>query len=267
VHCNMCVLGRPFGLRQMVRNGKHVALMRDMTDSMYSPKSWPYVDHFTGHELVIDYVEAGICPTITSDQFLGGEPFRWKGDQRDPHAVEKLIERQTELNPAKHWTPENQMATFQSRHAAEFQDALKKFQGSVWYRGALRVPQKWPVDGPVSFSLPGRGKFQVWVNGHEILPNASSPPAAGQVPFELPSGHVVINDYNLLVLKTARRSEYPEKPLHVDLMVGPRRWGVEPHGWQIRIGDDARFSNIPLPAKFGIGPDAVLRLDAFPDPF
>ena len=38
VHVNMCVLGRPFGLRQLARNGKNVVLMRDMTDSMYNPK-------------------------------------------------------------------------------------------------------------------------------------------------------------------------------------------------------------------------------------
>ena len=33
----MCVLGRPFGLRQMAKNGKNVVLMRDMTDTMYNP--------------------------------------------------------------------------------------------------------------------------------------------------------------------------------------------------------------------------------------
>ena len=38
VHTNMCVLGRPFGLRQMVRNGKRTVLMRDLTDTMYNPK-------------------------------------------------------------------------------------------------------------------------------------------------------------------------------------------------------------------------------------
>ena len=37
VHTNMCVLGRPFGLRQMAKNGKNVVLMRDMTDTMYNP--------------------------------------------------------------------------------------------------------------------------------------------------------------------------------------------------------------------------------------
>ena len=38
VHLNMCVLGRPFGIRQMVKLGKNVALMRDMTDTMYNPE-------------------------------------------------------------------------------------------------------------------------------------------------------------------------------------------------------------------------------------
>ena len=33
VHTNMCVLGRPFGLRQMARLGKNTALVRDMTDT------------------------------------------------------------------------------------------------------------------------------------------------------------------------------------------------------------------------------------------
>ena len=54
VHVNMCVLGRPFGLRQMARNGKRVVLMRDMTDAMYNPQRWPYVSHFlTGNDLII----------------------------------------------------------------------------------------------------------------------------------------------------------------------------------------------------------------------
>ena len=77
VHANMCVLGRPFGLRQQVRAGRNVALVRDMTDSMYRPESWPYVDHFTGHNLVLNYIEQHVCPTITSDQIIGGEPFRF----------------------------------------------------------------------------------------------------------------------------------------------------------------------------------------------
>jgi nicotinamidase-related amidase len=80
VHANMCVLGRPFGLRQLVKNGKRVVLMRDMTDTMYTPKRRPFVSHFRGNELIIAYIEQVVCPTITSDQMLGGEPFRFKGD-------------------------------------------------------------------------------------------------------------------------------------------------------------------------------------------
>ncbi|MGH8245069.1 MAG: isochorismatase family protein [Gammaproteobacteria bacterium] len=86
VHVNMCVSGRPFGLRQMAKNGKHVVLMRDLTDSMYNPARWPYVDHYRGTALFIEHVEKFICPTITSDQILGGRPFvlrRSKGSLPD----------------------------------------------------------------------------------------------------------------------------------------------------------------------------------------
>lgn len=97
VHLNMCVLGRPFGLRQMVRNGKNVVLMRDMTDVMYSPKRWPYVSHYTGLDLVVSHVERFICPTITSDQIVGGVPFHFKDDHR-PHLAIVMAEDEYETN-------------------------------------------------------------------------------------------------------------------------------------------------------------------------
>jgi nicotinamidase-related amidase len=79
VHTNMCVLGRPFGLRQLAKNGKNVVLMRDMTDTMYNPKQRPYVSHFKGTDLIVEHIEKYVCPTITSDQLIGGQPFRFKG--------------------------------------------------------------------------------------------------------------------------------------------------------------------------------------------
>ena len=83
VHTNMCVLGRPFGLRQMVKNKMPVVLMRDLTDTMYNPKSSPYVSHFSGTDLIIDYIERHICPTITSQIFLPNEDhFRFRNDRR-----------------------------------------------------------------------------------------------------------------------------------------------------------------------------------------
>ncbi|MFO0821304.1 MAG: ThuA domain-containing protein [Pirellulales bacterium] len=97
VHTNMCVLGRPFGLRQMVRGGKQVVLMSDMTDCMYNPARWPYVSHFAGNDLVIGHVERFVCPTISSDQILGGRPFRFAADRR-PHLAIVMAEDGYETN-------------------------------------------------------------------------------------------------------------------------------------------------------------------------
>jgi nicotinamidase-related amidase/type 1 glutamine amidotransferase len=97
VHTNMCVLGRPFGLRQMARNGKKVVLMRDMTDTMYNPAMPPHVSHFTGTDLIVEHIEKWVCPTVTSDQVLGGKPFRFAGDKR-PHAVLVLAEDEYDTN-------------------------------------------------------------------------------------------------------------------------------------------------------------------------
>ena len=82
VHLNMCVLGRPFAIRQMVKLGKNVALMRDMTDTMYNPERPPGVDHFTGTDLVIEHVEKFWCPSFTSTDITGKEAFRFKEDKR-----------------------------------------------------------------------------------------------------------------------------------------------------------------------------------------
>lgn len=86
VHINMCVLGRPFSIRQMVYQGKNVVLMRDMTDAMYNPRARPFVDHCRGNELVVDHIEKYWCPSITSSDFVGGAPFAFKEDKR-PHVV------------------------------------------------------------------------------------------------------------------------------------------------------------------------------------
>ncbi len=82
VHTNMCVLGRPFGLRQMAKNGKNVVLVRDLTDTMYNPQRSPNVSHFEGTRLIVEHIEKFVCPTITSDQILGGKEFRFKGDEK-----------------------------------------------------------------------------------------------------------------------------------------------------------------------------------------
>lgn len=83
VHLNMCVLGRPFGIRQMTRLGKHVALIRDMTDTMYNHDRPPGVDHFKGTELMVEHVEKYWCPSVTSTDLTGKPAFRFKENAAD----------------------------------------------------------------------------------------------------------------------------------------------------------------------------------------
>jgi nicotinamidase-related amidase/type 1 glutamine amidotransferase len=97
VHANMCVLGRPFGLRQMSKNGKNVVLMRDMTDTMYNPERWPYVTHFVGTEMIVEHIEKFVCPTITSVDFVGANPFQFKNDRRSILMVIGEDEYKTEV--------------------------------------------------------------------------------------------------------------------------------------------------------------------------
>jgi nicotinamidase-related amidase len=82
VHLNMCVLGRPFAIRQMVKLGKNVALIRDLTDTMYNPDRPPGVSHFDGTDLVISHVEKYWCPSFTSTDLTGKPAFRFKDDPR-----------------------------------------------------------------------------------------------------------------------------------------------------------------------------------------
>jgi len=97
VHTNMCVLGRPFGIRQMVYQGQNVVLMRDMTDTMYNPRDKPYVNHYTGNDLVFEHIERYWCPTVTSADILGGQPFQFPDDRRK-HLVIVMAEDEYSTN-------------------------------------------------------------------------------------------------------------------------------------------------------------------------
>jgi nicotinamidase-related amidase len=73
VHANRCVLGRPYGIRQLVYWGKRPVLCRDLTDSYHrDPRG-----HLWGNEQMIAHIERYWCPTVASDQLVGGAPFQW----------------------------------------------------------------------------------------------------------------------------------------------------------------------------------------------
>ncbi len=86
VHLNMCVLGRPTAIRQLVRLGRNVVLVRDLTDTMYNSKMKPFVDHHSGTDLVVAHVEKAWCPTITSQDLGAAHPFRFADDPKKDRA-------------------------------------------------------------------------------------------------------------------------------------------------------------------------------------
>lgn len=68
VHANRCVLGRPYGIRQLVYWGRSVVLCRDLTDSYHRDP----LGHARGNEQMIAHIERYWCPTLTSDQLVAG---------------------------------------------------------------------------------------------------------------------------------------------------------------------------------------------------
>src|SRR5436190_8889798 len=95
VHTNMCVLGRSFGIREMVSNGFDVVLVRDLTDTMYNPRKAPFVPHARGTDLMIAHVEKNWCPSILSADIPGDKkPLHvvMAPDEPEYHAGETMPE-------------------------------------------------------------------------------------------------------------------------------------------------------------------------------
>jgi nicotinamidase-related amidase len=73
---------RSAGLRAMKRMGMNVVLMRDMIDMMCSSEVTPFIDHYSGLDLMTEYIETYVCPSIVSSAFTGTKQFRFPDDRR-----------------------------------------------------------------------------------------------------------------------------------------------------------------------------------------
>ena len=244
VHVNMCVLGRPFGLRQMARNGMHVVLIRDMTDAMYNPASWPYVDHHEGTRRVIEHIERYVCPTISSDQWIGGEEF-----QLSNFNAKDASESARQLPPSqrnRHWQLISLPMNSRDEPAAE---------GRLWLRCTAWIPQHW-LSRELSLQIPvGRRsdtvEQRVWVNGQPAP--ALSGTADGLIEYRVPPAAIAPDDVNLIVIAMTPRPIHEAFTLRggdAELTLAGR--------WQYFLDTgDADLSTLPLPAKFGIGPEVL----------
>ena len=236
VHTNMCVLGRPFGLRQMARNGKNVVLMRDMTDTMYNPQRWPFVSHFEGTRRIIAHIERYVCPTITSDQFIGGKPFRFKGDRQAVDTSDGSENVGALENYQRYWSPR--------QVPGPLPESLRKYAGGAWYRCVVRIPSDW-ADDSLSLRVDRAKLRNVWCNGRQLA-------SADGHSWKIPASVIVGDDANLLVVKIVNKG-LDQAPV---LQSGNRQLKLEGR-WQLRIGDDPELADMPLPAKFGTPTDIV----------
>lgn len=241
VHTNMCVLGRPFGLRQMARNGKNVVLMRDMTDTMYNPDRWPKVSHHEGTRRVISHIERLVCPTITSDQLLGGTPFRF-ADDTEPSERESAP-----MDPTQHWVtvsvPDRELPM----------QVIESGRGVRWYRCVVRIPSKW-AEQRMQLKIRGVASPRVWVNGVDL---SEAKRADHAFVFEIPGRITEINDHNLVVVRLADQG-LERAPV---LTAGSQKLLLAGQ-WQFRLGQQQEsYSSMPLPAKFGGAADVVFAPD------
>ena len=94
VHTNMCILGRPFAIRNMVRYGFSPVLVRDLTDCRATNEEPPFCQHFTALDYVIWHIEKYLCPTVRSGELLGdGQDFRSREDTRSERPSGEQLER------------------------------------------------------------------------------------------------------------------------------------------------------------------------------
>lgn len=94
-----------------------------------------------------------------------------------------------------------------------------------------------------------RESVGVWINGVQLEASDRGPTDQTVV---IPGTHVNFNDASLLVVRVTRGG-MPHAPV---LKCGSEKLSLSGN-WQLRIGDDSSFRNMPLPAKFGAGSDIV----------
>jgi hypothetical protein len=233
-----------------------VALVRDMTDCMYNPKRWPYVDHFTGNDLIVSHTERFVCPTITSDQILGGQPFRSKTDTRKMSDVSDVstpgklhrgtfVERWSTVSLPSDW----KTAT---------QGVLDHFEDVAWLRCTVRLPAASLTDQKsFKFDLPAElGYSTVWLNGKPVNVGDDS---NGVAHFEIDRELIAADDINLLTIRIDLAKGNSGFSDDVPVLRLPGRPLKLKGQWQFRLGDDPEWSNMPLPAKFGAGSDILFQ--------
>jgi hypothetical protein len=69
-HTNMCLLDKPYGIKWYLRYGIPVIAVRDLCDALYNPSMPPHVSQQESNDIMTEWLEKHICPTINSMEVL-----------------------------------------------------------------------------------------------------------------------------------------------------------------------------------------------------
>lgn len=137
VHLNICMLGRPYGIRFLTGQDLNVVLVRDVTDTLYNPRMPPYTSRAESVSLVVDHIERYLCPTISSTDVDGKPAFVFHGDAAE------IAKHRHEDGAA--WVPRDGSAEWNRDHQRE-----------------MRILNEVKQRGPVEILFLGDSITQAW---------------------------------------------------------------------------------------------------------
>lgn len=186
VHTNMCVAGRPFGMRRLVEGGKNVVLVRDLTDAMYNPRRAPFVDHDRGTELVVAHLEEHVAPSVLADDLVGEPPAA--------HIVFVVGEDEydTEETLPEFFRAEFEPAGFRATYVFEDADDQNDFHGMeealagadlVFLSVRRRVPREPQLAALRAYLEAGRPLVAIRTSSHAF--DIRQPPPEGRAEWPL----------------------------------------------------------------------------------
>ncbi len=238
VHTNICVLGRPFGIRQLRYLDKNVLLMRDLTDSLYNPEMDPKVSHYRGTDLVVEHIEKYWCPTITSTDFTKDPPFRFAGDDRkhlaiivsdDHYHADKTLPQFAQQLREKydlHCT----ILHGEGKHRAPLVEALKDADSLIVFVRRLGLPAE-QLKAIQDYVNHGKPLIGMRTASHAFKINGKNPPG-----FKVPEGRAEWVEFDTEVLGGHYTGHGPNE-LGTDVVFAkgaeghPILKGVEPDAW------------------------------------
>ena len=205
---------------------------------------------------MISHVERFVCPSITSDQILGDTPFRFREDKRAGNPGDMLAtpNRPPRVDFEKQWT----LVSIPNDWSKLTNGSVAQHRSAAWVRCTVRFPKIELASSRWLLQVSGRPEsVSAWLNGQPMIPISTGKLTTNQS-FEVPSEAIYDNEANLLVL----RIDNQETDALADppaLTSGATKLELKGR-WQLRLGDDQSWSNIPLPAKFGMPPDVYYEL-------